>query len=155
MNIGDHVPDFELLDQHGEPRKLSELAADGPLVLFFYPLASSGGCTKEACHFRNLESEFKAAGASIAGISNDSTAKQLKFATENHFSYPLLSDAKGEVAEQFGVRRHLLSKTLPSKRATFIIDSSLTLRFQVTSETNMDVHADTALKALHDNASAW
>ncbi|ALE05961.1 peroxiredoxin [Arthrobacter sp. ERGS1:01] len=148
MKIGDVVADFELPDQHGNPRTLSALAANGPLVIFFYPLASSGGCTKEACHFRDLEKEFAAAGASLVGISTDSPAKQLAFATENHFDYPLLSDAKGAVADQFGVRRHLLAKTLPTKRATFIVDSSLTVRFQVSSETNMDVHADNALAAL-------
>lgn len=155
MNIGEHVSDFALQDQNGVTRKLSELTADGPLVLFFYPLASSSGCTKEACHFRNLESEFKAAGASLAGISKDSTERQLKFATENHFSYPLLSDADGAVAEEFGVRRHLLAMNLPSKRATFIIDPTLTVRFATSSETNMDVHADAALKALSERGSAW
>jgi len=153
MKIGDVVADFELPDQHGNPRKLSELAARGPLVIFFYPLASSGGCTKEACHFRDLEEEFAAVGASLVGISTDSPAKQLAFATENQFSYPLLSDRQGEVADLFGVRRRLLAKTLPTKRATFIVDPSLTVRFQVSSETNMDVHANEALAALQ--IPAW
>lgn len=153
MKIGDVVADFELLDQHEKPRKLSDLAAQGPLVIFFYPLASSGGCTKEACHFRDLEKEFAAAGASVVGISTDSPAKQLTFATENHFSYPLLSDRQGEVADLFGVRRRLLAKTLPTKRATFIVDPSLKVRFQVSSETNMDVHANEALAALQN--AAW
>ncbi|WP_104092018.1 peroxiredoxin [Arthrobacter sp. GMC3] len=153
MKIGDVVADFELLDQHEKPHKLSDLAAQGPLVIFFYPLASSGGCTKEACHFRDLEKEFAAAGASVVGISTDSPAKQLTFATENHFSYPLLSDRQGEVADLFGVRRRLLAKTLPTKRATFIVDPSLKVRFQVSSETNMDVHANEALAALQN--AAW
>ncbi len=148
MKIGEKVSDFQLPDQHGNPRKLSEFLAAGPLVIFFYPLASSGGCTKEACHFRDLESEFAAAGASLVGISTDSPSKQLAFATANHFSYPLLSDSKGEVADQFGVRRRLLAKTLPTKRATFVLDSDFTLLFQVSSETNMEVHANEALSAL-------
>ncbi|MDO5753838.1 peroxiredoxin [Arthrobacter sp.] len=152
MNIGEKVSDFQLPDQHGNTRKLSELLAAGPLVIFFYPRASSGGCTKEACHFRDLESEFGAAGASLVGISTDSPARQLTFATENHFSFPMLSDSKGEVADQFGVRRRLLAKTLPTKRATFVIDSDFTVRFQVSSETNMDVHADEALAALSNRA---
>lgn len=152
MKIGEKAQDFQLPDQHGNPRKLSELLANGPLVVFFYPLAGSGGCTKEACHFRDLESEFAAAGATVVGISTDSPAKQLAFATENHFSYPLLSDTKGEVADQFGVRRRLLARTLPTKRATFILDSDSTLRFQVSSETNMNVHANEALAALAGRA---
>lgn len=152
MKIGDVVADFELLDQHGEARRLSALAANGPLVIFFYPLASSGGCTKEACHFRDLQQEFSAVGASLVGISTDSPEKQLAFATENHFSYPLLSDRQGQVADLFGVRRRLLAKTLPTKRATFIVDPGLSVRFQVSSETNMDAHANEALAALQNPA---
>ncbi|MGO2539874.1 MAG: peroxiredoxin [Specibacter sp.] len=148
MNVDEKVPDFSLPDQHGQVRSLSELTANGPLVIFFYPLAGSGGCTKEACHFRDLEAEFAAAGASIVGISTDSEAKQLDFATKNNFNYPLLSDRKGEVADLFGVRRRLLAKSLPTKRATFIVDAAGILRFAVSSETNMNLHADQALAAL-------
>lgn len=150
MKIGDLVADFELLDQHSQPRKLSELLEGGPLVLFFYPMASTGGCTKEACHFRNLKHEFAALGASIAGISRDLPAKQLIFEQNNHFDFPLLSDPDGTVATQFGVKRHLLAMTLPNKRATFVIDSSRRLLFEVASETNMDIHADAALLALQN-----
>ncbi|MGO4384166.1 peroxiredoxin [Specibacter sp. RAF43] len=148
MKIGDVVEDFELPDQHGHPRRLGELAANGPLVIFFYPLAGSGGCTQEACHFRDLEPEFAAAGAAIVGISTDSPARQLAFATENHFTFPLLSDRAGAVADQFGVRRRLLAKMLPTKRSTFIVDAGLRLQFRTSSETNMDAHADEALRAL-------
>ncbi|WP_218711603.1 peroxiredoxin [Arthrobacter sp. BF1] len=152
MKIDEKVADFSLLDQHGVMRSLSELTANGPLVIFFYPLASSGGCTKEACHFRDLQAEFTAAGASMVGISTDSVAKQLSFATKNNFTYPLLSDRDGAVADLFGVRRRLLAKSLPTKRATFIVDSAQILRFQISSETNMDVHANSALAALTDRA---
>lgn len=154
MKLNDKVPEFALPDQHGQQRSLSELIGNGPLVLFFYPLASSGGCTKEACHFRDLQKEFEAVGASLVGISTDSVAKQLKFATENGFSYPLLSDRQGEVADLFGVRRRLLAKTLPTKRATFIVDGEGILRFSVASETNMDVHANEALAALAEISDA-
>ena len=61
MRTGDQVPDFELPDQTGTPRRLSTLLADGPVVLFFYPAAMTYGCTKESCHFRDLASEFAAA----------------------------------------------------------------------------------------------
>ncbi|MDJ0315714.1 peroxiredoxin [Arthrobacter antibioticus] len=148
MNLDEKLPDFSLADQHGMVRTLSELSADGPLVIFFYPLAGSGGCTKEACHFRDLQAEFAEAGASIVGISTDSETKQLNFATKNNLSYPLLSDTKGEVADLFGVRRRLLAKSLPTKRATFIVDTNRILRFAVSSETNMNLHADQALAAL-------
>lgn len=152
MKIAEKVADFALPDQHGTVRTLKELIQDGPLVIFFYPLAGSGGCTKEACHFRDLQAEFKEAGATLVGISTDSEAKQLDFATTNNFNYPLLSDKHGEVADIFGVRRRLLAKTLPTKRSTFIVDREGLLRFAVSSETNMELHADQALAALKQMA---
>lgn len=148
MKIAEKVADFALPDQHGKVWTLQDLLQDGPLVIFFYPLAGSGGCTKEACHFRDLQAEFAEAGARIVGISTDSEAKQLEFATSNNFNYPLLSDKRGEVADLFGVRRRLLAKTLPTKRSTFIVDGEGILRFAVSSETNMELHANQALEAL-------
>src|SRR5207244_9526771 len=71
VNIGDKVEDFELPDETGTTRTLSELLADGPIVLFFYPAALTAGCTAEACHFRDLAAEFAAVGARPVGISGD------------------------------------------------------------------------------------
>src|ERR1700709_1304675 len=102
MNKGELIDDFELPDQHGTPRRLSTLLTDGPVVLFFYPAAMTSGCTKEACHFRDLAAEFRAAGIQRVGISRDSVDKQREFADRHSFDYPLLSDADGTVAEQFG-----------------------------------------------------
>ncbi|ALV45000.1 peroxiredoxin [Arthrobacter alpinus] len=148
MKLDEKVPDFALPDQHGTLRTLAELTANGPLVIFFYPRAGSGGCTTEACHFRDLQAEFAAAGASIVGISTDAEDVQLQFATKNSLTYPLLSDRNGAVADLFRVRRRLLAKSLPIKRSTFIVDSQGILRFAVSSETNMELHADQALAAL-------
>ena len=142
---GTQAPDFELPDENGNPVRLSEALADGPVVLFFYPVALSGGCTKEACHFRDLATEFKQAGAQRFGISTDSVAKQKEFSDFNGFDYPLLSDADGEVATALGVKRKYIT---PVKRATFVIDTDRTVRKVITSEMNMSVHADQALAAL-------
>jgi peroxiredoxin Q/BCP len=145
LHEGTQAPDFELPDQDGRPVRLSERLADGPVVLFFYPAAMTGGCTKEACHFRDLATEFKEAGAQRLGISVDPVAKQKQFAEQNGFDYPLLSDATGDVATSFGVRRKYVT---PVKRATFVIDRDRTVRKVITSELSMDVHADQALSAL-------
>jgi len=142
---GSKAPDFELPDQDGNPVRLSDAAENGPVVLFWYPVASSGGCTKEACHFRDLATEFKEAGAQRFGISTDPVAAQKKFAESNGFDYPLLSDESGDVARSLGVKRKYVT---PVKRATFVIDRDLTIRKVITSEMNMDVHADQALAAL-------
>lgn len=148
MKTGDRVPEFELPDQTGTVRSLSNLLADGPIVLFFYPAAMTPGCTKEACHFRDLASEFADVGASRVGISTDAVSKQAKFSDSQRFDYPLLSDADGRVAEIFGVKRGLLGKFLPVKRSTFVIDTDRTVLEVISSEINMDTHADKALSTL-------
>ena len=148
MKPGDTVADFELPDQTGTPRTLSALLADGPVVLFFYPAAMTPGCTKEACHFRDLASEFAAVGANRVGISVDPVQKQAKFAEAQKFDYPLLSDTDGAVAAQFGVKRGLLGKLMPVKRTTFVIDTDRTVLNVISSEFNMATHADKALETL-------
>jgi thioredoxin-dependent peroxiredoxin len=153
LTRGDRVPDFELPDQTGTPRSLSALLADGPIVLFFYPAAMTPGCTKEACHFRDLASEFAAVGASRVGISADPVDKQAKFADMQSFDYPLLSDADGTVATAFGVKRGLLGKFMPVKRMTFVIGTDRTILATIASEFSMDTHADKALEVLRAQAS--
>lgn len=145
---GDQVAEFSLPDQTGTVRSLTSLLADGPIVLFFYPAAMTPGCTKEACHFRDLAGEFAAVGASRVGISTDAVAKQAKFADQQSFDYPLLSDESGAVAEQFGVKRGLLGKLMPVKRTTFVIDTDRTVLAVIASEFSMDTHADQALEVL-------
>jgi len=146
MQIGDVVADFELDDQDGNRWRLSERLGDGPVVLFFYPAAMTTGCTKEACHFRDLAAEFGAAGAQRVGISLDGVDKQKAFADKHGFDYPLLADTDGTVAKQFGVKRPI--GLLKVKRQTFVIGADATLLGQVGSELNMDRHADEALEIL-------
>ena len=148
LKRGDIVPNFELPDETGTNRSLTDLLANGPVVLFFYPAAMTPGCTKEACHFRDLASEFDGVGATRVGISTDPVAKQAKFSDAQNFDYPLLSDADGTVAAQFGVKRGLLGKLMPVKRTTFVIDTDRTLLEVISSEVSMDTHADKALEVL-------
>jgi peroxiredoxin Q/BCP len=151
---GDRVADFELPDQTGTARSLTSLLAGGPVVLFFYPAAMTPGCTKEACHFRDLAAEFAAVGATRVGISADAVDKQAKFAEQQNFDYPLLSDADGVVATAFGVKRGLLGKLMPVKRTTFVIDTDRTVLDVIASEFSMDTHADKALEVLRQRQSA-
>ncbi|HEX2355331.1 MAG TPA: peroxiredoxin, partial [Micromonosporaceae bacterium] len=103
--VGDVVEDFELPDDRGEPRRLTDLLANGPVVLFFYPAAMTAGCTLESCHFRDLATEFAEVGAQRVGISRDRVDRQREFSQKHRFDYPLLSDSDGAVARRFGVRR--------------------------------------------------
>ena len=147
MKEGDTIADFELTDQHGEPVTLDGLLDDGPLVLFFYPRAMTSGCTKESCHFRDLQGEFAALGARVAGVSADPVERQRRFDERNELGFPLLSDPDRRVAAAFGVKR---PGPLWSKRATFVIDTDRRVLAAVHSELNMETHADRALAVLRD-----
>ena len=147
MEPGDLAPDFELPDEGGTPRRLSDLAADGPVVLFFYPAAMTPGCPAESCHFRDLAAEFEAVGARRVGISADPVDKQKRFADKHAFDFPLLSDPDGAVATQFGVRRRFTALS-PTRRATFVIGPDLRVLEVVRSEVRMSHHADRALEVL-------
>lgn len=173
MIAGERAPDFTLCDHTGRPRSLSALLSGGPVVLFFYPLASSPICTAQACHFRDLSNEFTKVGAQRVGISLDTVDKQAHFAQQRSFDYPLLSDPDGVVTELFGMRRGkfaklrgsvaaggearrgrharrrgLLARLLPVRRATFVIDTDRTILKVVSNELRASVHADHALRFL-------
>ena len=151
-NKGDVIDDFELPDQDGVPRRLSDFLAGGPVVLFFYPAAMSSGCTAEACSFRDLAAEFREAGAQRIGISRDKPAKQKQFAELNSFDYPLLSDPDSHVAAALGVKRRLPLGPLSTRRVTLVIDTDRTVLDVIHSETNMQEHAARALETLAAHA---
>jgi len=170
MIAGEKAPNFTLCDHTGRPRTLSALLSEGPVVLFFFPLASSPICTAQACHFRDLSNEFARVGAQRVGISTDAIDRQAHFAQQRSFDYPLLSDADGVVSEMFGVRRGrlanlrrsvvareaargsrhtrrrgLLARLMPVKRMTFVIDTDRTVLKVVSNEVRASVHADETL----------
>jgi thioredoxin-dependent peroxiredoxin len=176
MIAGDKAPDFTLNDHVGRPRTLSALLTEGPVVLFFFPIASSPICTAQACHFRDLSNEFARVGAQRVGISTDTVDKQAHFARQRSFDYPLLSDADGVVSELFGVRRGrlaklhgsvvardearrgrharrrgLLARLLPVRRTTFVIDIDRTILKVVSNEVRASVHADQTLWFLENH----
>ena len=149
LSTGDTAPDFTLQDQTGAQVSLGELLAGGPVVLFFYPKAMTTGCTKESCHFRDLASEFAQVGAQRVGISADQVDKQAAFDAKHDLGYPLLSDPDRKVAAAFGVKR---PGPILNKRATFVIDTDRRVLAAISSELNMDLHADEALTVLRSGA---
>jgi peroxiredoxin Q/BCP len=146
VNVGDTIDDFALPDQDGRVWKLSELLADGPVVLFFYPAAMTYGCTKETCHFRDLAAEFAEVGARRVGISADSVERQKAFADKNSFDFPLLSDPDFAVSAAMGARRTI--GALGNRRVTFVIDTDRSVLAEIRSELLMFTHADRALAVL-------
>lgn len=145
MSAGERAPDFQLPDQHGRLQTLRGLLTQGSVVLFFYPVALSGGCTAEACRFRDLRAEFAEVGAQPVGISMDGVATQRQFDERDSLGMPLLADSDGAVAVSYGVRRRFIT---PVKRATFVIGQDQQILEVVQSEVSMQTHADTALKVL-------
>ena len=151
MDVGDVVPDFELPDETGTSRKLSDLLAAGPVTLFFYPGAMTYGCTKESCHFRDHKKEFEEAGGQRVGISADTVEKQKQFSDKYSFDFPLLSDPDRTVADIFGVKRG--GGLIPVKRNTFVIDTDRKVIGVIKSELSMSKHADHALEVLRQRST--
>lgn len=101
LQIGDSVPDFELLTDAGEPLMLSELRGRR-VVLFFFPKADTPGCTKQACGFRDRFPRIETANATVLGLSPDQPKALAKWKEKESLPYTLLSDPDHEVAEAFG-----------------------------------------------------
>jgi peroxiredoxin Q/BCP len=141
-DVSEKAPDFELMDQEGKPCRLSDLCKEGPVVLFFYPKDETTVCTKEACGFRDSYSEFGQVSAQVVGISRDSTESHASFRDHHRLPYRLLSDPKGRVAAEFGVKKTL--GLLPG-RTTFVIDSNQKIVLRFTSAINAHEHVAQAL----------
>jgi len=139
------IADLEVTTHEGTSTTLSALAAGGPLVVFFYPKAFTAGCTAQACHFRDLGAEFAELGASRLGVSRDSTDKQAAFAQRHEFDFPLIGDPDGKVSAAFGAKR---IGPLPSRRQTYVLDADLAVLAVISSEVDMERHADEALAVL-------
>ncbi len=126
LEIGDNAPEFEVKNQNGEIVKLSDFKGK-KLVLFFYPKASTPGCTVEACNLRDNYQEFLAKGYAVLGVSADSEKRQLNFLNKNGLPYDLLADENKEVIEKFGVwgpKKFMGREYEGIYRTTFIIDEN-------------------------------
>src|SRR5262245_23764621 len=100
--VGEAAPDFRLQDQNSQWHALEDYAGKWT-VLYFYPKADTPGCTTEACEFRDNIFAFEEAGVAILGVSLDDVSSQKEFAEKYHLPFPLLSDAKQQVATSYGV----------------------------------------------------
>ena len=102
LKIGDTAPQFEAKDNAGNTIKLSDYAGK-KLVLFFYPKASTPGCTNEACDLRDNYQTFLAKGYAILGVSADSAKRQQNWIHKHELPFPLLADDDKAVIEAFNV----------------------------------------------------
>ncbi|MCU7845100.1 MAG: peroxiredoxin [Candidatus Thiodiazotropha sp. (ex Monitilora ramsayi)] len=120
VSKGELAPDFRLMDQNGEVHRLSAYQG-GWVVLYFYPKDDTPGCTKEACEFRDDHAYFVEKGVTLLGVSTDDIESHQAFSEKYQLPFPLLSDADGEVAKQYG-SLFQIGPIKFAKRHSFIID---------------------------------
>lgn len=143
--VGTPAPDFELPDQRGNPVRLSQYRGRSAVVVYFYPKDDTTGCTIEACRFRDDFGKFRAAGAEIIGISDDSAESHGRFVSKYQLPFTLLSDKGGKVRKLYGVKKTF--GVIPG-RVTFVIDREGILRHVFSSQARPAQHVEEALGAL-------
>jgi peroxiredoxin Q/BCP len=103
LKVGDPAPLFESTDDEGKPWKLSDHVGKKIIVVYFYPADMTGGCTKQACSFRDDLSKLTEQGVLVVGVSGDSVKNHQIFKKAHKLNFPLLADEDGSVARKFGV----------------------------------------------------
>jgi len=137
LENGDKVPGFTAIDENGSTWESSDQRADY-LVIYFYPAAFTGGCTKQACSYRDQNKAFGALNAQVIGVSGDEHENLQKFKEFHNLNFTLLSDADGKIAELFGVpvrdgatiekevdgKTLQLSRGVTTSRWTYVVDGN-------------------------------
>lgn len=124
LKTGDKAPDFSGTDQNGKEITLKDFKGK-KIVLFFYPKASTPGCTAEACNLQDNIQRFEKQGYQLIGVSADSQKRQANFAEKNKLSYPLIADEDKTIIEAYGVwgpKKFMGREYDGIHRTTFIID---------------------------------
>ncbi len=136
LKVGDAAPTFEVQDDKGETWKSEDFVGKKILVVYFYPADMTGGCTKQACGFRDDLSKLSDEGVEVVGVSGDSARNHQLFKKAHNLNFTLLADTEGTVAEAFGVpvtkeeksvkatidgKDEVLTRKVTSKRWTFVV----------------------------------
>lgn len=124
LTAGQPAPDFTLPDQDGQPVSLAQFRGKKVLV-YFYPRASTPGCTTQACGLRDTQAELAALNTQVLGISPDPSSRLKNFQQKQRLNFTLLSDEDHAVASAFGVwgPKKFMGKTFDGiHRISFLID---------------------------------
>ncbi len=146
LKAGDHAPNFSAEDQDGNTHTLADYKGK-KLVVFFYPKASTPGCTAEACNLRDHWETFQKEGYEILGVSADSKRRQTNFKNKYELPFPLLADEDKSVIEAFGVwgPKKFMGKEYDGiHRTTFIIDEEGKIQ-EVIQKVKTKAHAEQIL----------
>ena len=149
LNVGDTAPDFTLLDQDGNSVSLSDFRGK-KVLLWFYPKASTPGCTAEGCNIQDNFQRFNDANVQVLGMSKDSVRRQKNFATKQGFAYPLLSDESGKTVEAYGAwgpKKFMGREFDGILRISYIIDEQGSIE-QVFGKVKTKTHGEDVLDSL-------
>ena len=147
LKVGDKAPSFEALDNFGNTVSLSDYNGK-KLVLFFYPKASTPGCTMEACNLRDNYHTFLAKGYEVLGVSADSAKRQQNWIDKHELPFPLLADEDKKVIEAFGVwgpKKFMGREYDGIHRTTFVIDENAMIE-EIISKVKTKDHTNQILK---------
>lgn len=126
LNIGDKMPDFEVVDQDGNKVSSKDLIGKRTII-YFYPKDNTSGCTAEACNLRDNHAALVARGYNVIGVSKDSATSHRKFADKYDLPFTLLSDTSTQMLQAFGAwgEKKMYGKTVMGTiRRTFIFDEN-------------------------------
>ena len=129
LEAGESAPGFSLSDKDGNTVSLADYAGK-KVIVYFYPAASSPGCTTQACDFRDNMASLQAEGYTVLGVSKDELPALQKFAEDEHLGFPLLSDPDLAVHNAYGAygEKSMYGKTVTGVlRSTFVVDEQGTL----------------------------
>lgn len=146
LKIGDPAPSFKGVDQEGVTHELADYKGK-KLVVFFYPKASTPGCTWEACDLRDNYARFESQNYALLGVSADSAIRQTRFKEKNQLPFPLLADEDKSVIEAFGVwgPKKFMGRTYDGiHRTTFVIDEQGIIT-DIVTKVKTKAHADQIL----------
>lgn len=150
---GDKAPAFSLPDADGNTVKLSDFKGR-KVIVYFYPAASTPGCTKQACDFRDSLAELNGAGLDVVGISPDKPEKLAKFRDAEKLTFPLLSDPDRTVLTAYGAygEKQMYGKTVTGViRSTFVVDDKG--RIAVAQYNVKAAHTTTNIRKILDHVS--
>ncbi len=151
--IGHLAPNFSLLNQHNEVTELKSFKGKSNLIVYFYPKASTPGCTVQACGIRDYAFELKQLNTEVLAISPDAPAKLLKFDAKYDLGFSLLSDEDHSVAEAYGVwglKKFMGREFVGIIRTSFIIDINGRL-VKILEKVNTKTHNDEVVTYIKNN----
>ncbi len=125
LKIGDKAPNFKIADQNGDVKTNKDYAGS-PYVIYFYPKASTPGCTVQSCALRDAEADLSKLDANVIGVSPDSVQSQKKFDDKHQFGFTLLADEDHKLADAYGVwgeKSMYGKKFMGIIRSAFVVDA--------------------------------